>query len=236
MQEVPLSNTISASWSASVRPDTPSRRQTYEVLKRLVDASLAVALLVLLAPVLVVCALLVALDSPGPVLYRQERVGEGGRRFAFLKFRSMHVNVDSQVHAAYTRDFIAGTAARRSDGEKQLFKLLNDPRVTRVGYWLRRFSLDELPQLWNVVRGDMSLVGPRPPVPYEVEHYLPAHMERLLVKPGITGLWQVSGRNKTTFEEMVALDVEYIRERSLRLDALILLKTVPVALLGRDGG
>jgi lipopolysaccharide/colanic/teichoic acid biosynthesis glycosyltransferase len=236
MQEVPLSNMISASWSAGTQPDTPSRRQTYEVLKRLVDASLAIALLVLLAPVLVVCALLVVLDSPGPVLYRQERVGEGGRRFAFLKFRSMHINVDSQIHEAYAREFIAGTAARRSDGNKELFKLLDDPRVTRVGYWLRRFCLDELPQLWNVVRGDMSLVGPRPPVPYEVEHYLPAHMERLLVKPGITGLWQVSGRNKTTFEEMVALDVEYIRERSLRLDALILLKTVPVALLGRDGG
>lgn len=198
--------------------------------KRVLDVVVAALLLVCLIPVLLVCALAIRLDSPGPVLFRQRRVGAGGKAFTMLKFRTMRADADPALHRAFVTAFIQGKAAPEAKQGSQLYKLVRDPRVTRVGGWLRQSSLDELPQLWNVVRGDMSLVGPRPPLPYEVVEYSRTHLQRLAVTPGITGLWQVSGRSSTTFEEMVALDLEYIRKRSLVLDIRILLATIPALL------
>ena len=206
----------------------------YRIGKRLMDVVLSAVLLLCLLPLLALVALLVVVDSPGPVLFRQQRVGERGRVFTFLKFRSMYPGADQSSHRSYMAKFINGQAEADSRDGDRLYKLVADPRVTRVGRWLRRTSLDELPQLWNVLVGQMSLVGPRPPIPYEVEHYRAEYLQRLAVKPGITGLWQVSGRIRTTFEEMLALDLEYIRRRSLLMDLTILLKTVPTVLLGKD--
>ncbi len=202
--------------------------------KRLFDLVVATALLVALAPLLALCALAVALDSPGPVLFRQQRLGQGGKPFTVLKFRTMFADADQDMHRQYATAFIQGRAAAQPSGAAQVYKLVRDPRVTRVGRWLRSTSLDELPQLWNVVRGEMSLVGPRPPIPYEIEQYEPGDLRRLAVRPGITGLWQVSGRSRMTFRQMVALDLEYIRTQSLWLDIRILLRTIP-AVLSRKG-
>jgi exopolysaccharide biosynthesis polyprenyl glycosylphosphotransferase len=203
-------------------------------VKRLVDVAGAVVLLVILSPVFAVCALLVRIDSPGPIFFRQQRIGQGGRQFSMLKFRSMYADADASPHETYTAAFIRGTAAPRAAGQAAMYKLAGDRRVTRVGGWLRRTSLDELPQLWNVLVGEMSLVGPRPPLAYEVRHYQPRHMDRLAAKPGMTGLWQVSGRSRTTFEEMVALDLHYIQNQSLLLDLSIMARTIPVVLFRSD--
>lgn len=206
------------------------------VVKRAIDIVCALVLLVLLLPVLILCALAIRLDSAGPMLFRQQRVGEGGRTFTLLKFRSMHANADARKHQEFAAKFIAGRPVEsHKSAYGDVYKLVNDARITRVGKWLRRTSLDELPQIWNVVRGDMSLVGPRPPLPYEVEHYQPSDLRRLDAKPGITGLWQVSGRSRTTFAQMVQLDVHYIENRSLVLDLWIMLRTIPVV-FGRSEG
>ncbi len=194
------------------------------LVKGAVDRALALVALVVLAPLLLGLALAVRVDSPGPVLYRQERVGVNGRHFTMLKFRSMVVDADRQVEALQGENI--------SDG--LLFKMRADPRVTRVGRVLRRLSLDELPQLLNVVGGSMSLVGPRPPLPREVARYDSSVSRRLLVRPGLTGLWQVSGRSDLSWEEAVRLDLRYVENWSLALDALILAKTVR-AVLGRSG-
>lgn len=206
----------------------------YAACKRVLDVTGAILMLLLLSPVMLACAILIKLDSPGPVIFRQQRVGQGGKLFTCLKFRTMYADADQSLHKQYVLALMKAENDAHLRGEDGLYKLPQDPRVTRVGRWLRRTSLDELPQLWNVLRGEMSLVGPRPPIPYEVEHYKPEHMQRLLVKPGITGLWQVKGRNRTTFEQMVALDLEYVRKRGLMLDLWILLMTLPVVLLARD--
>jgi lipopolysaccharide/colanic/teichoic acid biosynthesis glycosyltransferase len=208
---------------------------SYQSLKRCLDLALSGLLLVALAPVWALCAVAVRLDSPGPILFRQQRAGEGGRIFTMLKFRTMRANADTTSHREYVASLINGQSQPHSNEQGQFYKLVGDPRITPVGHWLRRTSLDELPQLANVLRGEMSLVGPRPPIPYELEHYQPAHLQRLAVKPGITGLWQVSGRSRTTFEEMVKLDLEYISKQSLLLDLGILLKTIPVVLYSPDG-
>jgi lipopolysaccharide/colanic/teichoic acid biosynthesis glycosyltransferase len=208
-----------------------ARSSAYPTLKRLLDIAISSVLLLALLPVLVLLALAIVLDSPGPVLFRQQRVGEQGRLFDMLKFRSMYVGVDPSPHQKYIVAYIKGQAELQESAEgRALYKLADDRRVTRLGRWLRETSLDELPQLWNVLRGEMSLVGPRPPLPYETELYQPAHMQRLAVRPGITGLWQVSGRSRTTFEEMVAMDCEYIQSQSFALDLFILLRTIPVVL------
>jgi lipopolysaccharide/colanic/teichoic acid biosynthesis glycosyltransferase len=202
----------------------------YRASKRGFDLLVASLLIVCLLPLFIVCAFLVWRSSPGPIIFRQPRVGVRGREFMFLKFRSMRVNADAAPHREYVAKFINGEAEQQTAGNGSMFKLVEDPRVTRAGSFLRRTSLDELPQLFNVVRGNMSLVGPRPPIPYELEHYRPEHYRRLAVKPGITGLWQVSGRSHTTFEEMIALDIEYIRRASLLTDLRLLLRTIPVVL------
>jgi exopolysaccharide biosynthesis polyprenyl glycosylphosphotransferase len=206
----------------------------YRASKRAFDFVAAATLLVLLAPLLLVCAVLVWRSSPGPVIFRQRRVGARLREFTCYKFRTMVVNADPAIHQRYVTNFIKGQAEKHGTTHDAMFKLVGDQRITSIGRWLRRTSLDELPQLVNVVRGEMSLVGPRPPIMYEVEHYRPEQLQRLAVKPGITGLWQVSGRSRTTFEEMVALDLAYIRAASFVTDLRILLKTIPVVLSARD--
>ena len=207
--------------------------QGARIVKRSSDIIVAGLALILLAPVWLALALLIKLDSRGPVLYRQERVGMDGRIFLFLKFRTMHTNSDDSEHREYQRRYIAGQPdTNLGDSLRPVYKLHTDPRVTRVGRILRRASLDELPQLLNVLRGDMSAVGPRPPIPYEVEAYALWHRKRLDMKPGMTGLWQVSGRNRLSFDEMVTLDLFYIENWSLWLDLKIMLRTLPVLLRG----
>jgi lipopolysaccharide/colanic/teichoic acid biosynthesis glycosyltransferase len=203
-----------------------------ELVWRALELVLCAVMLVLLLPLLAVIALAIKLDSPGPVLFRQERLGRGRKPFTLNKFRTMRNGADHERHRKFVVGLIAGEVPdAHEDGPR--FKLAHDERVTRVGRVLRRTSLDELPQLWNVLGGEMSLVGPRPPIAYEVEHY-PAHwLERFAVKPGITGLWQVSGRAELTLDEMVALDIQYIHGRSLRSNVAILLRTVPVVLSTR---
>ena len=205
-------------------------------LKRGMDVVGSVLLLLTLSPVFFVIAAAIKLTSQGPVLFRQKRIGEHGTPFTFLKFRSMYVNNDASKHKEYVRQLIAGEAAKQTNAAGEgIFKLTNDPRITPVGNFLRRTSLDELPQFVNVLRGDMSLVGPRPPVPYEVEAYATWHRRRLLeAKPGITGLWQVEGRSRTRFDDMVRLDLKYARGWSIWLDLKILIQT-PSAVFSGDG-
>lgn len=212
-------------------------RKGARLLKRSLDIIGSIALLVILSPLLLAIAIVVRLTSEGPVLFRQFRIGQFGAPFTFYKFRSMYTNNDSRIHQEYVARLIDGEAGSKKPGTSQesIFKLTNDPRVTPAGKFLRRTSLDELPQLFNVLFGDMSLVGPRPPLPYEYERYQMWHRRRVFdVKPGITGLWQVTGRSKTTFDEMVRLDLNYAKKWSLWLDLKILLKT-PSAVLSGDG-
>jgi len=205
-------------------------RELALLTKRAFDILTAAVLLVVLVPVLLVICLLVRLSSPGPVLFRQQRVGRDGRRFSFYKFRSMYYGSDESAHRAYYQQLVDGSA--RPVGRS--FKLEDDPRVTPIGRVLRRYSLDEFPQLFNVLRGDMSLVGPRPPIPYEVDMYGSRELQRLAVRPGITGLWQVSGRSNLDFQAMIDLDLTYISEWSLTRDLQILLRT-PWAVLSAHG-
>jgi len=203
--------------------------------KRVIDlAGSAVGILVL-SPLLLLIAMAVKLTSRGPVLFRQERIGRGGKRFTFFKFRSMYVNTDYELHREYVYRFIEGTSegAPRIGKQVAIYKLTSDPRITPLGRILRKTSMDELPQLLNVLLGDMSLVGPRPPVTYEFEKYRLWHRQRLsVVKPGITGLWQVEGRSRVKFDDMVRLDLTYIRSWSLWLDIKILLRTPRAVFLG----
>ena len=203
------------------------------LIKRASDVAIASLALLVLAPLWLLIAALIKLDSRGPVVYRQERVGMDGRIFLFLKFRTMRTDADDREHREFQRRYIEGRPETNlGDAERPVFKLYDDPRVTRTGRVLRRLSLDEMPQLLNVLRGDMSVVGPRPPIPYEVEAYELWHRKRLDMKPGLTGLWQVSGRNRLSFEEMVRLDLFYIENWSLLLDLKIILRTLPVMLRG----
>ncbi len=199
---------------------------------RALDFVVALILLVALFPLMLVIAAAIRIESPGPSLFRQRRIGRSLAPFTLNKFRTMRQGVGHEVHREFVLSLIAGQEPPAAEG-KPRFKLASDDRVTRVGRVLRQTSLDELPQLWNVVRGEMSLVGPRPPIPYEVEHYPPHWFKRFAVKPGVTGLWQVSGRSELTLEEMIALDVEYVRRRSPWLNIWILLRTVPVVLSRR---
>jgi exopolysaccharide biosynthesis polyprenyl glycosylphosphotransferase len=205
------------------------------ILKRTFDLIVSALAVALLLPVWLLIALFIKLDSKGPVFFTQERVGMDGRLFLLYKFRTMKAGADSELHREYQRAFIAGRAeANLGNDHKPTYKLLADPRITRIGKILRRTSLDEVPQLLNVLTGDMSLVGPRPPIPYEVEAYELWHRKRLDMKPGLTGLWQVSGRNQLPFEEMVRLDLFYIENWSLLLDLKIILRTGFV-MLGGEG-
>lgn len=217
--------------------DTTRYYSSLGTIKRIVDFVLAGLMLVVLSPLMLLIAILVKRSGSGPVLFVQERLGRDGQPFSFYKFRSMTHNSDDAIHRQFAAMFISGDksgCAESNEGD-EVFKLKKDPRITPIGAWLRRTSLDELPQLFNILKGDMSLVGPRPPIAYELENYQPWHMERLKAVPGLTGLWQVSGRSSVSFEEMVRLDIRYINEWSPMADLRILLKTIPVVLRGTGG-
>ncbi len=229
-----------------------SQVTSYYSLKRFLDLAITLPALIVLFPSLLFIALLIKLDSPGPAIFTQERVGvrrqlQNGRTvwivqtFTLYKFRTMHSDTNASLHQQYMEAYIAGDESRMSELQPEAkdsnsYKLNGDPRITRIGKLLRRLSLDELPQLWNVVKEDMTLVGPRPPIPYEVEKYEPHHFRRLATMGGITGLWQVNGRCETTFEEMVQLDLEYIEKQSIWLDLKILLQTVPAVMTTKGAG
>ncbi len=225
---------------AKLYPDLSNRdeaRKFARLVKRTIDILGSVVALSLWSPVFVMISLIIKLTSKGPILFKQERVGQNGLPFTFLKFRSMKSGNDPRIHREYVRRFIAGETdlAQNGDNQSLVYKIQEDPRVTRVGRFLRTTSLDELPQLFNVLKGDMSLVGPRPPIPYELEAYQVWHRRRVLeVKPGITGLWQVNGRSRLEFDDMVRLDLQYAKTWSLWLDIKILLQT-PRAVFSGEG-
>jgi lipopolysaccharide/colanic/teichoic acid biosynthesis glycosyltransferase len=219
-------------------PDLSQRedaRKSFRAMKRMMDVLGSLLALVVLSPVFMIIAIAIKATSRGPVFFQQRRVGQNGNSFVFLKFRSMYVNNDAAVHKEYVQRLIAGKADKHpSNGSSQgVYKLTKDSRITSVGSFLRKTSLDELPQFINVLRGEMSLVGPRPPVPYEVEAYDIWHRRRLLeARPGITGLWQISGRSRVTFDDMVRLDLHYARTWSPWMDIKILLRTPAAVVLG----
>jgi lipopolysaccharide/colanic/teichoic acid biosynthesis glycosyltransferase len=220
----------------------------YYLCKRIVDLTFSLLILFFLSPFLIMISILIVLDSPGPVFFKQNRVGSRRVKtgdstlwkrvdFSCYKFRTMAHNTNDEIHKAYIKALIANDekTMRNMEGEgNQKHKLVNDSRITRFGRFLRRYSLDEVPQFWNVVRGEMSLVGPRPALPYEIELYNPRHFLRLNAKPGITGLQQITARNTATFEEQIALDIRYVEEQSWGLDVWILLKT-PFAIFIQKG-
>lgn len=215
------------------RAKGPQRADRF--LKRTMDIVGSIAALWLFAPLIAVIAVLIKLGSRGPVLFSQQRIGQYGNRFTFFKFRSMYCDNDSKIHEEYIRRFISSPNDGAQAAQNGTFKLTADPRITTIGRFLRKTSLDELPQLLNVLKGDMSLVGPRPPIPYEFEQYHTWHKRRLLtVKPGITGLWQVEGRSRVPFDEMVRMDLQYAGSRSLWMDLKILFRT-PAAVLSGKG-
>jgi lipopolysaccharide/colanic/teichoic acid biosynthesis glycosyltransferase len=226
----PVTSTLQMALAAGI-----NRKKVSLSLKRLMDIVGSVVALILCLPVLVIIALAVKLTSKGPILFRQERLGRYGKKFTFLKFRSMHVDSDHKIHEDYVTRFILGVpgAGQTAGNHQKLYKLTADPRITRVGRLLRNTSLDEIPQFLNVLLGEMSLVGPRPPVIYEFERYDLWHKQRLLAaKPGITGLWQVDGRSRVKFDEMVRLDIRYARSWSLWLDIKILAQTPHAVISG----
>jgi len=238
---------LAATGRVSLLARIREERLSYLACKRLFDFSAALVLLILLSPLMTAIAFLIALDSPGPIIFRQKRVGwmrrsqegeaaEKDNTFTMFKFRTMYVDASSDLHRAFIQAFIQNDEKRMAElqnGNTEARKLVEDPRVTPLGSFLRKSSLDELPQLWNVVMGDMSLVGPRPDVIYSVENYQPWHFERLTAKPGLTCLWQASGRSCVSFDDWVRMDIEYVRNQSFWLDLKILFLTIPAVLRGR---
>jgi len=225
--------------NSALYPDLSKREESRKLAlgaKRAIDIVGSALALILLAPIYLIAALAIKLTSKGPVLFRQQRLGQYGKAFTVLKFRSMRTDCDEKIHQEFVHQFINGRVEDSCDGvEKPVFKIKEDPRVTSVGKFLRKTSLDEVPQFWNVLRGDMSLVGPRPPIAYEFRTYGVWHRRRVLeIKPGITGLWQVTGRSRIRFDDMVRLDLKYARAWSLWLDIKILMRT-PMAVFSGDG-
>jgi len=224
---------------STIYPDLAGEIESRRIpllVKRCLDIVGSLLALLIMAPLMILIAIAVRLNSPGPVLFRQTRLGQSGKSFTFLKFRSMYAKTDHAIHEAYIKRFIANRADFPANGgDNNVYKLQADPRITRVGQFLRRTSLDEIPQFFSVLVGHMSLVGPRPPLPYEFAAYQIWHRRRLLVvKPGITGLWQVEGRSRVKFDEMVRMDIQYARSWSLWTDIKILLRT-PRAVLSGTG-
>jgi lipopolysaccharide/colanic/teichoic acid biosynthesis glycosyltransferase len=215
--------------------ETITLNTSYLRVKRLLDITVTLLLLPVLGLVMALIALLIRLDSEGPIFFRQKRVGQNGIVFDFLKFRSMYVNNDDAAHRAAIEQFMNGQRINTSAQSANHYKIVADRRITRVGKFLRKTSLDELPQFLNVLRGEMSLVGPRPPLPYEVELYDSHDRLRLAGKPGLTGIWQVYGRSRVPFKEMIEMDLAYLRGQSLLLDLKLILLTVPVMAFGRGG-
>jgi exopolysaccharide biosynthesis polyprenyl glycosylphosphotransferase len=208
-----------------------------DLCKRSLDIVGSACGMVVFSALMLITTAAIKMTSPGPVIFKQMRLGKRGVPFVFYKFRSMSVNANDRIHREYVASLISGghEGINQGDSTSPLYKLKADPRVTRVGRFIRKTSIDELPQLFNVLKGDMSLVGPRPPIPYEAEKYQPWHLRRILeMKPGITGIWQVEGRSKTSFDDMVRMDLRYIRNCSLMFDLKILIRTVKVV-LKREG-
>ncbi len=203
--------------------------------KRILDIFFTLLFLLPLCLVLGVVAVLIRLGSEGPIFFRQKRVGQDGAEFEMLKFRSMYVHTDDSTHRDAVKLYMNGGALNGKADAKNPYKLVNDSRVTRVGRFIRKTSIDELPQFFNVLRGEMTLVGPRPPVPYEVELYSTRDLLRLSGKPGLTGTWQVYGRSRVTFNEMVEMDIAYLQQQSIWQDLKLIALTLPVMLLGRGG-
>ncbi|MEM7705878.1 MAG: sugar transferase [Pseudomonadota bacterium] len=214
----------SDSRAALIRATWQTQMALSLALKRLLDISIATGAVLALSPLLIGTAIAIRLESPGSVLFFQERVGFKGRRFRMIKFRSMRVGADAEK---------AALAAANESADGVIFKMKQDPRITKVGRLIRRLSIDELPQIFNVLRGDMSIVGPRPPVPGEVEQYSSTERKRLEAKPGLTCLWQIGGRSNVPFSGQVMLDVAYLEKQSLWEDLRIIVKTVPAVLSGR---
>ncbi len=209
----------------------------YAAAKRWLDIIMCGAVLVIGLPLWLAIGLLIKLTSPGPVFYRGTVVGKGGEAFRYFKFRTMVAGGDNTAHKQWLEEFVKSDAAFAADESgKPVFKVVNDPRVTKIGRWLRKLSLDEVPQMLNVLDGEMSLVGPRPPVPYEYEHYDDVAKQRLAVTPGITGLYQVTARSQVGFSGMLAIDLDYIRRRSIWRDLWIMVKTPVVMLTGKGAG
>ncbi len=231
-----VTSTFEAVKASTEAATSEGDKRTYFWMKRLLDVLVSLILLLCLMPFLAVVALAIKLDSPGPVFFSQQRVGYDWRKrrpqpFNCYKLRSMVNGCDESPHRTHVQQIIRAQALEPDpDSTARLIKLVDDRRVTRVGHILRKTSIDELPQLWNILKGEMSLVGPRPVPLYEVAEYAPQHLIRLQAVPGLTGLWQVKGRGRTTIDEMVAMDVDYIRRQSLALDIWILFLTIPVAL------
>ena len=210
-------------------------KNNYLLIKRLLDMMIALGLILLFGPLMLVIALGIRISSPGPILYRQKRIGKNGKPFAMLKFRSMQVNNNPDLHRQYVQKLIKENT-QPCDLGKYSLKILADPRITGMGKYLRKFSLDELPQFFNVLKGEMSIVGPRPPLPYEYGVYQGWHKQRLEVLPGITGLWQVNAHNAVSFDDMVRLDIEYIQSMSLWLDLKIMFLTPVEMIRGKGAG
>jgi lipopolysaccharide/colanic/teichoic acid biosynthesis glycosyltransferase len=238
MRELPSNGNVLTQHGLVIPDAKTSKEAFYFACKRIIDVLVASVLLVLLSPVMLAIFIAIKLDTPGKAIFVQDRVGAKRRfkegqynweieNFRFYKFRSMYQNAGDELHKQYIKHFVNGSAKPNEDGK---FKLSRDPRITRVGAFLRKTSLDELPQLINVIKGDMSLVGPRPVPTYEVAEYKPWHMERLQAIPGITGLWQAMARCQVSFEDMIRMDIEYVRTKSLWLDLKLLLITVPSVL------
>ena len=214
---------------------TISINQNYERAKRLLDILFSLLILIPLCVIIVIVALCIRLDSEGPIFFRQKRVGRNGVEFDMLKFRSMYVNSDDSLHREAIAKYMSGQQLVDSPTSDLSYKKVDDPRVTRVGRFLRKASIDELPQFFNVLRGEMALVGPRPPLPYEVESYNLYQKMRLSGKPGLTGPWQVYGRSRVPFETMIEMDIDYLRHQTLREDLKLIALTVPVMIVGRGG-
>ena len=209
--------------------------ERYLRVKRLMDIVLTLLALIPAGLVMLVAAIIIRLDSPGPVIYRQTRFGLNGAKFTLYKFRSMYQNVGASIHERAIITWMDGTDVLNRDDKDLPYKLGDDSRVTRVGRFIRKTSIDELPQLWNVLKGDMTIVGPRPPVEYEVNRYTPYQFLRLSGKPGLTGTWQVYGRGRVSFPEMVDQDIAYLETQSLRYDLKLMFLTVPVMIKGTGG-
>lgn len=217
----PVTGVLEPEWLLQSPVPAPETKRIQWRVKRLLDSILSLTGLIVLAPLFIAAMLLIKLDSPGPCFIRQCRVGYLGREFGMYKFRSMIPDADKHL----------SRLLQNNETSELMFKMKRDPRITRVGYWLRRYSIDELPQLWNVLKGDMSLVGPRPPLPSEVRRYRKHYLRRLGTMPGLTCLWQISGRSDIKdFAQVVRLDEQYIRQWSLWMDFLILLRTLPVVI------
>lgn len=210
-------------------------RSRYVRAKRVLDILFTLLIFIPLCLVMAIIAVCIRLDSKGAIFYRQKRVGLNGVEFDMLKFRSMYADSNDALHRQSIEKYMNGQKIQDDDDSDMSYKQANDPRITRVGRFIRKTSLDELPQFLNVLRGEMSLVGPRPPVPYEVERYSQRDWLRLAGKPGLTGTWQVYGRSKVTFQEMVTMDIDYLQRQSLSEDLKLIVLTVPVMIQGRGG-